>query len=223
MARSAEQSDRASADPDRQGRVPAGPPRRQDSRRALRPRRRSTAPGVARPRLRRGAAPLRHQRGADPRHRRQGAVRADQGARRSTRSGAASRTPTCWSSVAARRSPSRSTSRSRGEAASGTLVTQETNTIEIEADAMSIPQSLTVSLEGAAAGTQFTAGQIAAAGRRHADRRSRSAGRQRGERADRRGPRERGRRRGGRGRRAGRGGRRGRGRRRGAEAESESE
>ena len=42
----------------------------------------------------------------------------------------------------------------------GTLVTQEANTILIEADALSIPQSLTVSVEGAAAGTQFTAGQI---------------------------------------------------------------
>jgi large subunit ribosomal protein L25 len=48
-----------------------------------------------------------------------------------------------------------------GEAAYGTLVTQETSTIEIEADAMAIPQSLTVSVEGAEPGTQFTAGQIA--------------------------------------------------------------
>jgi large subunit ribosomal protein L25 len=47
-----------------------------------------------------------------------------------------------------------------GDAASGTLVTQETNTIEIEADALSIPQSLTVSIEGAGPGTQFTAAQI---------------------------------------------------------------
>jgi large subunit ribosomal protein L25 len=47
-----------------------------------------------------------------------------------------------------------------GDAASGTLVTQETNTILIEADALSIPQSLTVSVEGAEPGTQFTAGQI---------------------------------------------------------------
>src|SRR6202161_573490 len=47
-----------------------------------------------------------------------------------------------------------------GEAAYGTLVTQETSTIEIEADAMPIPQSLTLSLEGAAAGTQFTAAEI---------------------------------------------------------------
>ncbi len=48
-----------------------------------------------------------------------------------------------------------------GEAAYGTLVTQDTNTIEIEADAMSIPQQLTVSVEGAEIGTQFTAGAIA--------------------------------------------------------------
>jgi large subunit ribosomal protein L25 len=47
-----------------------------------------------------------------------------------------------------------------GEAVPGTLVTQDTNTIEIEADALSIPEQLTVSIEGAEAGTQFTAGQI---------------------------------------------------------------
>ena len=60
-----------------------------------------------------------------------------------------------------------------GEAASGTLVTQETNTIEIEAEALSIPEQLTVSVEGAAPGTQFTAGQITAAGGRHPDLRPR--------------------------------------------------
>src|ERR1700754_4336481 len=47
-----------------------------------------------------------------------------------------------------------------GEAGPDTLVTQETNTIEIEAEALSIPEQLTVSVEGAAPGTQFTAGQI---------------------------------------------------------------
>jgi large subunit ribosomal protein L25 len=47
-----------------------------------------------------------------------------------------------------------------GEAVPGTLVTQETNTILIEADALSIPQSLSVSVEGAEPGTQFTAGAI---------------------------------------------------------------
>ncbi|MCV7089322.1 50S ribosomal protein L25/general stress protein Ctc [Mycobacterium interjectum] len=47
-----------------------------------------------------------------------------------------------------------------GDAAPDTLVTQETNTIEIEAEAMSIPEQLTVSVEDAPPGTQFTAGQI---------------------------------------------------------------
>lgn len=47
-----------------------------------------------------------------------------------------------------------------GEAGPDTLVTQETNAIEIEAEALSIPEQLTVSVEGAAPGTQFTAGQI---------------------------------------------------------------
>jgi large subunit ribosomal protein L25 len=47
-----------------------------------------------------------------------------------------------------------------GEAESGTLVTQDTNTIEIETDAMSIPEQLTVSVQDAEPGTQFTAGQI---------------------------------------------------------------
>jgi large subunit ribosomal protein L25 len=47
-----------------------------------------------------------------------------------------------------------------GDAGPDTLVTQETNTIEIETDAMSIPEQLEVSVEGAEPGTQFTAGQI---------------------------------------------------------------
>lgn len=47
-----------------------------------------------------------------------------------------------------------------GDAVPGTLVTQDTNTIEIEADALSIPEQLTVSVEDAEPGTQFTAGQI---------------------------------------------------------------
>ena len=49
----------------------------------------------------------------------------------------------------------------QGEPGPDTLVTQETNTIEIEAEALSIPEQLTVSVEDAAPGTQFTAGQIA--------------------------------------------------------------
>jgi large subunit ribosomal protein L25 len=48
-----------------------------------------------------------------------------------------------------------------GDPVPGTLVTQDTNTIEIEADALSIPEQLTVSVEDAEPGTQFTAGQIA--------------------------------------------------------------
>jgi large subunit ribosomal protein L25 len=47
-----------------------------------------------------------------------------------------------------------------GEAGPDTLVTQDTSTIEIEAEAFSIPEQLTVSVEGAEAGTQFNAGQI---------------------------------------------------------------
>jgi large subunit ribosomal protein L25 len=47
-----------------------------------------------------------------------------------------------------------------GDADSGTLVTQDANTIEIEADALSIPQQLTVSIEGATEGTQITAAQV---------------------------------------------------------------
>ncbi|HEX4558810.1 MAG TPA: 50S ribosomal protein L25/general stress protein Ctc, partial [Mycobacterium sp.] len=43
-----------------------------------------------------------------------------------------------------------------GEAAPDTLVTQENDTIEIEAEALSIPEQLTVSVEGAEPGTQFT-------------------------------------------------------------------
>jgi large subunit ribosomal protein L25 len=40
------------------------------------------------------------------------------------------------------------------------LVTQEASTIEIEAEALSIPEELILSIEGAEPGTQFTAGQI---------------------------------------------------------------
>jgi large subunit ribosomal protein L25 len=47
-----------------------------------------------------------------------------------------------------------------GDAASGTLVTQDASSIEIEAEALSIPEHLTVSIEGAEEGTQITAGQI---------------------------------------------------------------
>lgn len=47
-----------------------------------------------------------------------------------------------------------------GDAVSGTLVAQDTNTIQIEADVQSIPESLTVSVEGIEAGTQILAGQV---------------------------------------------------------------
>lgn len=47
-----------------------------------------------------------------------------------------------------------------GEAAPGSLVTQDNNTIEIEADVQSIPDNLALSIEGAEIGTQFTAGAI---------------------------------------------------------------
>jgi large subunit ribosomal protein L25 len=47
-----------------------------------------------------------------------------------------------------------------GDAAPGTLVTQETNAVEIEADVQSIPEQFVVSVEGATEGTQTLAGQI---------------------------------------------------------------
>jgi large subunit ribosomal protein L25 len=47
-----------------------------------------------------------------------------------------------------------------GEATPGALVTQDANTIQIEAEALSIPEQLTVSVEGAEEGTQILAGQV---------------------------------------------------------------
>lgn len=47
-----------------------------------------------------------------------------------------------------------------GEATPGTMVTQDANTITIEADVQSIPENLTISIEGADIGTQFTASAI---------------------------------------------------------------
>jgi large subunit ribosomal protein L25 len=47
-----------------------------------------------------------------------------------------------------------------GEAESGSLVAQDSNSIEIEADVQSIPDHLTVSIEGAEIGTQFAASSI---------------------------------------------------------------
>ncbi|CAJ1494742.1 50S ribosomal protein L25/general stress protein Ctc [[Mycobacterium] kokjensenii] len=48
-----------------------------------------------------------------------------------------------------------------GDASPGTLVTLDATTVEIEAEALSIPEQLTVSIEGAEAGTQITAADIA--------------------------------------------------------------
>ncbi len=47
-----------------------------------------------------------------------------------------------------------------GEAAPGTLVLTETNSIAVEVEAMSIPENLVVDLEGAEAGTQILAGDV---------------------------------------------------------------
>jgi large subunit ribosomal protein L25 len=47
-----------------------------------------------------------------------------------------------------------------GDAASGTLITQELDRLEVEADVSSIPDGLELSVEGVQAGTQFLAGQI---------------------------------------------------------------
>jgi large subunit ribosomal protein L25 len=48
-----------------------------------------------------------------------------------------------------------------GEAAAGTLITQELNTIELEADALNIPEHIEVSVEEVAAGSQILAGSLA--------------------------------------------------------------
>jgi len=47
-----------------------------------------------------------------------------------------------------------------GDAAPGTRVAQEANTLSVEADALSIPEQIEVSVEGIEAGTQITAGGI---------------------------------------------------------------
>jgi large subunit ribosomal protein L25 len=47
-----------------------------------------------------------------------------------------------------------------GEAASGTLVFQNVDTLTIEADAMDIPEEISLVIDGAAIGTQFQAGDI---------------------------------------------------------------
>lgn len=47
-----------------------------------------------------------------------------------------------------------------GEAVPDSFVTQETNTLEVEADVSSIPEQIEVSVEGARIGTQFLAGSL---------------------------------------------------------------
>lgn len=47
-----------------------------------------------------------------------------------------------------------------GDAAAGTLITQEATTLSIEADALKLPESIEVSVEGIEAGTQILAGGI---------------------------------------------------------------
>jgi large subunit ribosomal protein L25 len=47
-----------------------------------------------------------------------------------------------------------------GEAASGTLIQQELSTIELEADALNIPESIEHSVDGLEAGTQISAGSL---------------------------------------------------------------
>jgi large subunit ribosomal protein L25 len=48
-----------------------------------------------------------------------------------------------------------------GDAAPGTLVLHELNTLAVEVDALAIPERLEVSIDGAEAGSQITAGGIA--------------------------------------------------------------
>ncbi|WP_280493895.1 50S ribosomal protein L25/general stress protein Ctc [Nocardia asiatica] len=47
-----------------------------------------------------------------------------------------------------------------GDAAPGTLVTQEATTVSVEADALKLPEAIEVSVEGVEAGTQITAGAL---------------------------------------------------------------
>lgn len=47
-----------------------------------------------------------------------------------------------------------------GDAAPGSLVYQDANTLEVEADVMSIPEQITVSVEGLQVGTQILAGEV---------------------------------------------------------------
>jgi len=91
---------------------------------------------------------LWHQRGAHPRHRGQGAARADEVARDSSDPPANIQHADL---LVVRRGEKVTVEVNvvvEGEAAYGTLVTQDANTITIEADVQSIPDHLTVSVEG---------------------------------------------------------------------------
>ncbi|MGH3794629.1 MAG: 50S ribosomal protein L25/general stress protein Ctc [Pseudonocardiaceae bacterium] len=48
-----------------------------------------------------------------------------------------------------------------GSAAPGTLITQDVSTLQVEADALAIPEDIEVSVEGAEIGTRMLAGDIA--------------------------------------------------------------
>ncbi|WP_067533723.1 50S ribosomal protein L25/general stress protein Ctc [Nocardia crassostreae] len=48
-----------------------------------------------------------------------------------------------------------------GEAASGTLVTQEATVLSVEADALKLPESIEIDIAGSEPGTQITAGAVA--------------------------------------------------------------
>lgn len=47
-----------------------------------------------------------------------------------------------------------------GDAAAGTMVVTDNNTVQVEAEATNIPESFEINIEGAEAGTQFLAGQL---------------------------------------------------------------
>ena len=117
------------------------------------------APRTQRARLRRGPAQVGHQRRADPRHRGHGQLALTKAIevhpiRRNIQHA---------DLLVVRRGEKvvvEVNVHLEGDAASGTLVTQDATSIEIEADALSIPQQLTVSIGGAEEGTQITAGQV---------------------------------------------------------------
>ena len=149
---------------------------------------------LRRPRVRRRAAQLRHQRGSHARHRRQRELALP----KELEIHPIRRNIQHVDLLIVRRGEKVTVEVNvvvEGDAGPDTLVNQESNTIEIESDAMSIPEHLTLSVEGTPP-ARSSSPRGAAARRRHADLRPRDAGGQRRPRADRRGPRGRGRRRG---------------------------